>query len=96
MELLESENGFVTYAMNQNTFYIAEIFVRKHVRGSLEAYKLYKKCLDIAKNNGCLELVGSVDSTTSGWQYSERLMSRLGFERSHSEQNLTFFKKKIT
>ena len=93
LELLESENGFVTYSMNSECFYLAEIYVRPHVRGSLEAYKLFKRCVQMAKENGCVSILGSVDDTTIGWENSVNLMTRLGFVRSGALENLLFFKK---
>jgi hypothetical protein len=93
MELYENEKGFVTYAFypELEACYLAEIYVMKQFRGSRAAFNLYKIVCGVAKLNGYSKMIGSVDCTTEGWEYSEKMMKKLGWQFYKKVGHLTYY-----
>lgn len=82
MEFYENDKGFVTYCYypELQACYLAEIYVLPEFRGTITAFNLFKRVCNVAKSNGYNKMIGSVDTTTNGYEKSEQLMQKLGWQ----------------
>lgn len=91
-----NENGFVTYAIQPGgECYWSEFYVKPEKRGTSAAFNLYMVILAKAAVSGATHILGSVDTTTKGWQLSEKLMKKVGFEQSYRLGTMIYFKKNL-
>lgn len=97
MELIESEHGFAVFNVNRelNALYFAEFFVEREYRCTMEAYRLFEEIKAQARSHYLNNIIGSVDTTTLGWQKSERLMKKAGFYFLMKQGNMLFYMLKI-
>lgn len=93
--IYEDERGFATYTMNDKSCYIQDIFVKKEYRNQKVASDYADKIAEIAKNNGCIFLIGSVCPSTNGSTESLKVLLGYGFRLDHSIGDLIFFRKEI-
>lgn len=93
--IYEDRKGFATYSINDKSCYIQDIFVKKEFRQENVASEYADKITEIARNNGCTFLIGSVCPTTSGSTESLKVLLGYGFKLDHAVNNMIYFRKEI-
>lgn len=99
--VLEAEEGFAVYLYtmwnDRKAVYIEEIYVRPDLRKRGVAASLADAIADVAKEQGCAFLIGSVAPTARGSTASLKVLLSYGFELSHldAQNNLIIFTKRL-
>lgn len=94
--LLQLEHAFATYKkINNETYYIIDVYVEKGFRRDGLATKLSAAIEEIAKKDGATKLLGSVDLSRNGATESMQAILSNGFKFSHTNGNGLFFIKEI-
>lgn len=94
-QILETEQGFVTYQIFGKECYIEDIFVIPSLRKERVATKLADEVSEIAKTQGCTHLTGSVCLTSSNSTQSLKVLLGYGMTLLKSEINMIYFVKEI-
>lgn len=95
-ELYFDDTGFVTYSIATPHFcYLSEIYIVKAKRGTRAALRMYNRIVNLAKEQKCNFMVGSVDISTNNWQLSENLMIKMGFTLTNVDGNMRYFWLKL-
>lgn len=94
-EIIESDKGFTTYYINNDTCYIEDIFVLPEFRKDGIALEMANSVKNIAKERGCKKLYGTVLPTTKGSTHSLRLLIEYGFKLDSALNNLIVLVKDI-
>jgi GNAT superfamily N-acetyltransferase len=93
--ILEMDDGYATFTLGEEICYIVDIFVDKSKRYTGLGSQMADEISEIAKDKGCKWLLGSVDPKANGSTESMRSLLIYGFEVSHLEPPLIFFKKSL-
>ena len=94
--IISHEDGFATYQkVDDNTYYIVDIFVTKEKRRAGLAYKLADEIVDIAKKDGAKILLGSVCTTVKGVTESMAFIIGYGMKYSSTSGTMLYFAKDI-
>lgn len=94
--IIENDDGFATYYfVNEKTCYIEDIYVRPEARRTHAASKMADEITEIAKKNGCTDLVGSVAPQAFGATESMKVLIAYGFKIDVSTNDLIYLKKNI-
>jgi len=94
--IIEGGHGFATYIkVDDDTFYLRDIFVEEEYRKSGLAKELSKQVADIAKEAGAKRLTGSVSVLANGVTVSMKAVLADGFEFSHMNGTTLYFAKEI-
>jgi GNAT superfamily N-acetyltransferase len=93
--ILETQEGFATFRiMNSGkSVYIVDLYVLPDYRKSGVAASIADKICDIAKEQGCIELLGSVVPSSKGSTASLKVLLGYGMELLSSSQDFIVFKK---
>lgn len=95
-EILETGDGFATYYFpNPDTCYIEDIYVRPEARRTGLASKMADQIVQIAKENRCQALIGSVSVAAFGSTESLKALLAYGFELEGLKGELIYLKKDI-
>ncbi len=95
LDVLESENGFVTYKFRNPDCYIQDIYVLPEKRKEGVAASMADQVAELAKSKGYRILTGSVDCRANGAESSEKILLAYGMKPYVTEGNLTYFLKEI-
>jgi GNAT superfamily N-acetyltransferase len=97
LETYENEYGFMTYSFlpDVGAVYLAEIYVVPEKRNTAAAFRLFQRLCNIAKADGYFKVLGSVDETTVNYEYSEKLMKKLGWAFYKKVGHVTYYIGKI-
>lgn len=95
LETLESPHGFALYKIKDNECYIQDIFVDRMHRRSGIAAEMADKVADMAKEQGCIWLVGSVDTRAKGSDTSIKVLLAYGMKFSTAKGDMLYFVKGI-
>lgn len=94
--IIETEKGFVTYSFpDKTTVYIEDIYIKPAYRNSYEASLLANQVVDIAKERGCVKLVGSVVPSTKNSTASLSVLIGYGMKLSSSTNDFILFEKDL-
>jgi len=74
-----TENCFVTYKIYDDNVSVFDIYSKPEVRGKQETLKFIQNFFNELKESGKKRVFGFTDERTEGWENSERLMIKLGF-----------------
>lgn len=81
IDLIYTDECFITYKVyNENTAAIIDIYSKPEVRGKQVMKGLVEELVASFKEKGITTVLGYTDITTNGWQRSEELMTKFGFE----------------
>lgn len=94
-QILESEKGFMTYKIQGQECYIADVYIRPEYRMSGVASEFANKIQKIAKNQGCKFLTGSVTPSLKGATESIIAQLKFGFKLHSSHEDFIILKKEI-
>lgn len=94
-EILELQDGFITYEISNEVCYIVEIYIRPHLRRAKIGSTLADTVVGIAKKRGCTILYGSVSLETKDPTSSTKALLGYGFKIHNYSQNLLWFTKEI-
>jgi GNAT superfamily N-acetyltransferase len=93
---LEFEDGFATYAfLPDGRCYLEHIYVAPSRRNCDVAKQLADKIAEIAKENGCKILLGSVVPAAKNSTDSLKILLSYGFKLDSCENNFILFAKDI-
>jgi ribosomal protein S18 acetylase RimI-like enzyme len=90
--------GFATYKhvdFGGPGFYIVDIYVKPMFRHKHVASKMADDIAEIARDNDCRWLWGSVDERANDPTASIKVLVGYGFDYSHHEGHMMYFKKDL-
>ena len=91
----ETSLGFATYIIKGEECYIEDIFVLDEARKTGHAAWIADKITEIAKNEGCTYLTGSVVPSANGSTTSLKVLLAYGFKLHSCKENFIIFTKEI-
>ncbi len=94
-ECIESEDGFITYKIYGIECYIIDIYVVPEKRISAIGRNMADQVAEIAKEQGCKVLSGSVVPSANNSTESIKILISYGFKLIKSEPNMIWFAKEI-
>jgi GNAT superfamily N-acetyltransferase len=94
-DILEDDYGFATYKIINNECYLRDIFVIKQFRQHNHATKLADTVSKIAKDAGCLRLLGTVAPSASGSSLSMKLLLDYGMRLKSSSNDFIVLEKDL-
>lgn len=94
-DIVENKFGFATFKITGEECYIRDIYVMPEFRQLDIASGLANQVTDIAKENGCKWLLGSVAVNSKGSTPSLKVLLGYGFDLFSYQNGLILFKKEI-
>lgn len=95
-EIIETDKGFATYKIFDNgECYLSDIFVLPAYRQTSLATEMANKISDIAKEQGCDTLIGSVCTEDKFATRNTKVLLSYGMDVYKTAGNMIFFKKRI-
>ena len=95
-EIVESEKGFATYIIYPNgECYIQDIFVAPEFRSSKISLEMEEQIKNIAKENGCTKLIGSVCLDAKNATRNLKILLNDNWHLNNIIGNMIFVKKDI-
>lgn len=96
-EVLELGYGFATYRfLNENkTVYIVDIYVKPEHRKKNVASEIADKIVDIAKQRGAVELIGTVSPQLKSATTSLKVLLGYGMQLHSASEQAIILKKEI-
>lgn len=95
-EILENEYGFITYWYpNETTIYLEDIYIVPEQRNKKIGLDLVNQAIEIGKEKGCIQSIGSLDPNTVLFQKNLDNMLTFGYKISHIHGSLIILKKDI-
>lgn len=95
-EIMETEQGFVTYRfLNEKQVYIVDLYVRPDFRKSGTASAMADAIVELAKQRGCTELLGTVVPAAKNSADSMKILLAYGMKPHGIEGNMVVFMKEI-
>jgi len=97
LEILEVENGFISYRIKDNWIYISDIFVNKDHRRTKLATELADSIIDKAINQGITKLYCQVDLKALNWEDSSNFIKAYGCIpcKYDNKNGIMYFEKTI-
>lgn len=90
--ILEEPRGFATYKqIDQDTYYLRDVFVMKEHRKSGVGSELLAKISEIAKENGAKRIQGSVCLDAKNVEQSMAVIIASGFRFLRGQGNMLYF-----
>jgi hypothetical protein len=94
--IVETDKGFATYRfLNESQVYIVDLFVLPQYRKTYVASDMADIIVEIAKQKGCTELIGTVVPSTKGSNTSLQTLLAYGMTLKSADKDLIIFKKDI-
>lgn len=90
-----SQKGFVCYKIEPGLIYITTIYTLPNYRQTGAASELADKVQEIAKQHSISMLIGSVDVSANNPDQSIKALHGYGFQISHQDGSVIYFKKEI-
>ena len=94
-ETIYSDHAVATYRIIGEECYLKDIFVHPDYRNTKQGSELADKVAQIAKENGCKYLTGSVVPSTNGATLSLYAMIKYGFVLKQSSNDFIILVKEI-
>lgn len=93
--LIEKPHGFLTYELNGDTCFVADIFVIKESRKSGLAMEMCEEMAVIAREFRCKHIVGHVDTTSKTATDSLKFLLAVGMNVLKIEGNFLYLIRKL-
>ena len=95
--IIESDTGFATYRfINEGrSVYIVDIYVTPKARKAKEASSMADKICEIAKDQGCTDLIGTVIPSNKNSSTSLDVLRSFGMEIQSASNDLIIFRKAL-
>jgi GNAT superfamily N-acetyltransferase len=94
-EIIETDEGFVTYEISGESLYLVDMYVRPELRKTGVAKAFAEEITRIAKKQGCKRLLTTVATNAAGVTISLKVILSYGFEFMQVAPGLLWFKKEI-
>jgi hypothetical protein len=94
-EVLETDEGFAMYIISDQVCYIKEIYIKPEFRTQKKASDIANSIEAIARENGCLKLLGTVVPSAKTSTASLKVLLAYGFRLQSSQNDLIWFEKDI-
>lgn len=95
IEILEKENGFISFRVHKDECHISDIYIRNSSRGSALLSEMIGSLSEIATKRDCKELTGSIHLWDLGKEATLKAALKLGFKISRADQGMIFIKKEL-
>jgi GNAT superfamily N-acetyltransferase len=97
LSYINCKEGLAIYKkINKDTVYLQDIFVNPEYRKQGVATMIADKVADIAKENGCTYMLGSVCADANGATASLKVLLAYGFELKSVSGNMVYFIKGLS
>lgn len=93
--IIETDNAFISYVIEGDNCYIADIYIAPEFRRKNIASSLAAKVEEIAKNNNCKYLTGSVTPSFKGATVSMKAQLEYGFEILEAHNDFIILRKEL-
>ena len=80
LDMFHDEHCFITYKLDENDVMVYDIYSDKSVRGSGYMLEFCDKFFNNMKEIGIKKAYGFTDEKTNGWEYSDFLLKKYGFQ----------------
>ncbi len=94
-QIVESDHGFATYKIEGVSVYIRDIYVDFDHRKENLASLMADKISEIAKEQGCSKMLGSVCPSAKHSTESLKVLLAYGFKLMDAKENFISFVKEI-
>lgn len=94
-ETLKTENAILSYRIVGDDCYIKDVFVHPDFRHTGEATSIANSVAELAKENGCKTLSGSVVPSLNGSSGSMMGLLKYGFKLHSSHEDFIILKKEL-
>lgn len=94
-DVFETEDGFAVYIISDQVCYIKEIYIKPEVRVQKKASDIANAIEAIAREKGCLKLLGTVVPSAKHSTQSLKVLLAYGFKLQSSQNDLIWFEKEI-
>lgn len=95
-DTLDSEHGFIIYSkLNNEVIYLEDMFIKPESRNQKHSLDLANKLVTLAKEQGFVQLITSLDPKTPMFERSYNNAINFGFKISHVHGSLIILKKDI-
>lgn len=95
MDSIETDYGFVIYKITGDNVYLRDIYVEEQFRQVNHCYKLADKVVEIAKEQGCKTMTGSVAVLAKNPEISIKTLLGYGMSIQSANNNFLVFVKEI-
>jgi ribosomal protein S18 acetylase RimI-like enzyme len=95
MNLLWDSKGFVVYECREDYIYIKDIYVDPSFRNCGIARTLADRVIELTKEKGCKNLIGSICPKANGSTESLKVLLAYGMKLLRSTEDLIYFIKEI-
>lgn len=93
--VIESDDGFLTFYFVGQECYIEDLYVVPSKRKSHVASNMAKQVEDIARNQGCKYVTGSVNTHAKDPTTSMKVLLSYGFSLLRAEPHMIWFVKEL-
>lgn len=93
--MFEIEEGFFIYQVNGKELYVQEVYVDPEFRRLGIASLLDQKAIEIAKENGCEYIKGSVITSSPKATESMKFQLSLGYKIAYSDRDIIYLIKNV-
>ena len=87
-EILENENGFIIYKINQDECFIIDMFIRPEIRGLGQGNDLVRHLKQIAIANGCKAITANIHLADKNANKTLLAGLHAGFKVIRAENNI--------
>lgn len=94
-EIIETDNGFLTYYFTSDGLYVEDIYVSPEYRSNGLAKKMLDEVTIIAQEKGCKKILGSCIPSASNSTNSLQAAFSYGFKLHSSANNFIVYSKDI-
>lgn len=94
-DIIETEQGFATYYFDEDSVYIADVYVRPEYRNKNVAKDFFETIEEIAKEKGLKECITYADTSAKGYEISKSALLSNSFEIIGFVDNMVFFKRNL-
>ena len=95
LHVLETEDGFATYSIDNLTVYIQNIYIRPDLRKLGVASRFADAICGEAKAKGCTMLLGSVQPSAKNSTTSLKVLIGYGMTLSSATPDMIWFKREL-
>ncbi len=93
--MFRNDKGFVIYSITPEYLYLEEIYILPEFRGKKEFAELSDSVTEIAKQNGCKKILGSVVPSINNSTRSLGMLLSYGAKLIGASNNFIVFEKEI-
>jgi predicted GNAT superfamily acetyltransferase len=95
LSLLKHPHGWISYRVNENECYLADMFIAKDHRGSGLVKKMIEDLKDIAILSGCELISANIHLNDKGANHTLKAALKLDFSIVRAEHNIIVIVKKL-